>query len=360
MSADAIWTNYIRYIGAGAIAVGGLLSLIRISPLIGKTLKVGFDELFQGTGSKQLARTDRDISLRWLILGVVAIVLTLWLFPGLPMNFLTILLLIFLGFFFVAVTSLTVGIVGSTSNPVSGMTIATLFITCLIFVLLGWTERMYLIAALTMSVVVNVAIALAGTTSQDLKTGYILGATPRLQQFGEIIGVLLPAFALGGTLYLLNRTYGFGSPEMPAPQGMMMALIAKGVIQGDIPTTLVIAGVVLGLTLELLRIPILPFALGLYLPLFLSTAMMVGGLVSAFVKKRERTTSAHDRGILAASGFVAGDACTGVVIALLAASGIIPITGNGLLPSWASIVIYALLATALGWFSLKPPARLSK
>jgi putative OPT family oligopeptide transporter len=359
MSAEEIWSDYVRYIGAGTIAIGGILSLFKIAPLIGKTLKVGFDELFQGLNLKQQQpRTDRDISLRWLILGAIAIILTLWLFPGLPMNFLTILLLILLGFFFVAVTSLTVGIVGSTSNPVSGMTITTLLITCLVFVMLGWTERTYLIAALTMSVVANVAIALAGTTSQDLKTGYLLGATPRLQQIGEIIGVIVPALAIGGTLYLLNRAYGFGSSQMPAPQGTMMALIAKGVIQGDIPTTLVIVGVIIGLLLEMLRLPILPFAVGLYLPLSLSTGMMVGGLVSAVVKKRERTTSSTDRGVLAASGFVAGDACTGVVIALLTVGGIVPTTANGLLPDWVSLVIYALLAIALGWFALKPPAPL--
>ncbi|MBS0604870.1 MAG: oligopeptide transporter, OPT family [Verrucomicrobia bacterium] len=359
MSSDDIWSDYVRYIGAGTIAVGGILSLIKIAPLIGKTLKVGFDELFQGFSfTKQPLRTDRDISLRWLILGSVAIILTLWLFPGLPMNFLTILLLILLGFFFVAVTSLTVGIVGSTSNPVSGMTITTLLITCLIFVLLGWTERIYLIAALTMSVVANVAIALAGTTSQDLKTGYLLGATPRLQQIGEIIGVILPALAIGGTLYLLDKAYGFGSAQMPAPQGTMMALIAKGVIGGDIPTTLVIVGAVLGLVLELLKLPILPFAIGLYLPLSLSTGMMVGGLVSAFVKKREKNSSSTDRGVLAASGFVAGDACTGVIIALFTVGGIVPASANGWLPDWASLAIYGLLAIALGWFALKPPARL--
>ncbi len=168
------------------------------------------------------------------------------------------------------------------------MTITTLLITCLIFVLLGWTERVYLIAALTMSVVANVAIALAGTTSQDLKTGFLLGATPRLQQIGEIIGVILPALAIGGTLYLLDKAYGFGSAQMPAPQGTMMALIAKGVIEGDIPTTLVIVGAVLGLLLELLKLPILPFAIGLYLPLSLSTGMMVGGLVSASSKRKRK------------------------------------------------------------------------
>lgn len=358
MSVDEIWSNYIRYIGAGTIAVGGLMSLFKIAPLIGKTLKVGFDELFQGLKfQKGIVRTDKDISLRWLILGSIAIILTLWLFPGMPMNFLTILLLILLGFFFVAVTSLTVGIIGSTSNPVSGMTITTLLITCLVFVLLGWTERIYLIAALTMSVVANVAIALAGTTSQDLKTGFLLGATPRLQQIGEIIGVFFPALAIGGTLYLLDKAYTFGSALLPAPQGTMMALVAQGVIEGNIPFTLVLVGVILGLILELLKIPTLPVALGIYLPLSLSTGTMVGGLVSAYVKRKERTAVPNDRGVLAASGLVAGDACTGVLIALLTVGGLIPASAKGFLPDWAGFGIYVLLAVALGWFALKPPKK---
>lgn len=353
MSTDEIWSNYIRYIGAGTVAIGGILSLFKIAPLIKKTLHIGFNELFQGVNFKTpLVRTDRDISLRWLIIGSIAIILMLWLFPGLPMNFVTILLLIILGFFFVAVTSLTVGIVGSTSNPVSGMTITTLLIACLIFVALGWTERIYLIAALTMSIVVNVAIALAGTTSQDLKTGYLLGATPKLQQVGEIIGVILPALAIGGTLYLLDAAYGFGSPQMPAPQGTMIALIAKGVMSGDIPFTLVIIGALIGLILELLKLPILPFAIGFYLPLSLSTATMVGGVVALIVKKKERNPAASERGTLGASGFVAGDAVTGVIIALLTVVGIIPASAEGYLPDWASLAIYLMLAIVLGWFAL--------
>lgn len=361
MSTDDIWSNYIRYIGAGTVAIGGLLSLFKIAPLISKTLRIGFDELFQGLNFRTAAlRTDRDISLRWLLIGSIAIILTLWLFPGLPMNFLTIVLLVILGFFFVAVTSLTVGIVGSTSNPVSGMTITTLLVTCLIFVSLGWTERIFLIAALTMSVVANVAIALAGTTSQDLKTGFLLGATPRLQQIGEIIGVILPSLAIGGTLYLLDKAYGFGSAQMPAPQGTMMALIAKGVISGDIPFTLVIVGVIIGLILELLKLPILPFALGLYLPLSLSTATMIGGLASLIVKRYEKNPSASQRGVLGASGLVAGDAVTGVVIALLTVLGIIPATANALLPDGASLAIYLILGIALAWFALKPHRRFLK
>ena len=268
-------------------------------------------------------------------MGSLAIILFLWLFPGFPMNFATILLLVILGFFFVAVTSLTVGIVGSTSNPVSGMTITTLLITSLIFVALGWTERIYLIAALTMGVVASVAIALAGTTSQDLKTGHLLGATPRLQQIGEIIGLLLPALAIGGTLYLLDHAYGFGSSQMPAPQGTLMALIVKGVIHGEIPTTLFTIGILMGLLMWVLRLPILPFAIGLYLPFSLSTAIMFGGLVPLFLNYFSKNNAdAKERSVLASSGLVAGDACTGVVIALLAVAGVIPTSKEGLLPNW--------------------------
>ncbi len=354
MSAEDIWSHYVRYIGAGTVATGGLLSLFKIAPLIAKTLRIGFNELFQGLNLKRNPiRTERDISIRWLIIGSLAIILTLWLFPGLPMNLFTIVLLTLLGFFFVAVTSLTVGIVGSTSNPISGMTITTLLITCLAFVALGWTERIYLLAALTMSVVVNVAIALGSTTSQDLKTGFLVGATPRIQQIGEIIGIILPALAIGGTLYLLDKTYGFGSAQMPAPQGTMIALIAKGVMEGNIPITLVMIGVLLGLILEMLKLPILPFAIGLYLPLSLSTSMMVGGIISFFVKKKQKTEDPHERGVLASSGLVAGDACIGVLVALLTVAGFIPADAKPYLPDFFSVLIYALLALGLGWICLR-------
>jgi putative OPT family oligopeptide transporter len=354
MTADDIWSNYIRYIGAGCVAIGGILSLINIAPLIWKTFHSSISELFE-RGSKRLARVDKDISLKWLIVGSAAIILTLWLFPGMPMNLLTILLLVVLGFFFVAVTSLTVGIVGSTSNPVSGMTITTLLLTCLIFVGLGWTERLYLIAALTMSIVACVAICMAGTTSQDLKTGYILGATPRWQQVGEIIGVFLPAFAISGVLYLLHQVYGFGTPALPAPQGTMMALIAQGVMAGDIPFTLVFVGIVIGLLLRLLSIPILPVALGVYLPLSLSTPVFIGGLVATYVRHKNRNPDIYQRGVLASSGLVAGDACTGVVIALLSVAGWLKGEATPYLPDWVSLLVFLALAVALAKFTLRPP-----
>lgn len=360
MSAEEVWSNYIRYIGVGTVAIGGLLSLVNIAPAVWKTVHSSIQELFESGHTAHLPRTDKDISLRWLILGSVAIILTLWLTPGLPMNLVTILLLTILGFFFVAVTSLTVGIVGSTSNPVSGMTITTLLITCLIFVSLGWTERLYLISALTMAIVACVAICMAGTTSQDLKTGFLVGATPRYQQVAEIIGVILPALAISGTMYLLNHAYGLGSSQLPAPQGTMMALIAKGVIEGNIPFTLVSIGVIIGLLLRLLTIPILPFALGLYLPLSLTTPVMIGGVVSAFVKHRTKDKEIFQRGVLTSSGLVAGDACTGVLLALLSVAGWLNPNAKPMLPDIFSLIVFILLALGLGWFTLRPPRSLIK
>jgi len=336
------------------VATGGLLSLLNIAPLIWKTIHHGFKELINTDAGKKVVRTDRDISLKWLLLGSLAIILTLWLIPTFSMNLLTIVLLVILGFFFVAVTSLTVGIVGSTSNPVSGMTITTLLITCLIFVAIGWTERVYLIAALTMAIVANVAVCLAGTTSQDLKTGFLVGATPRAQQFAEILGVFLPAIAIGGTLCLLNNTFGLGSKELPAPQGTMMALIAKGVIEGNIPFVLVSVGVVVGLLLQVMKIPILPFAVGLYLPLSLSTPIMLGGLVASWVQRMNRQSGVFEKGVLAASGLVAGDACMGVIIAMFAATTSWIGTGREpILPNSVGLTFFLLLALGLGWSTLR-------
>ncbi|MCP5509527.1 MAG: oligopeptide transporter, OPT family [Chlamydiales bacterium] len=357
MSAEMVWEDYIRYIGAGAVAYGGITSLCRIFPLIIKTVKVGFGELFKGVfTTSHLARTDRDIPMPFLIIGSSLVILFLWLFPGFPMNILTILLLVILGFFFVAVTSITVGLVGSTSNPTSGMIITILLITCIIFVSLGWTERIYLIAAITMGCVASVAVCLAGTTSQDLKTGYILGATPRSQQIAELLGLLLPAAAIGGTLYLLNKAYGLGSAQMPAPQASLMAMIAKGVITGQLPFTLVVAGLLLGFAAHMMHVSVLPFAIGLYLPLSLSTGIMAGGLVHALIQ-RTSTPEKIQQGVLAASGLVAGDACMGVIIALLAVLGVIPASKTGMLNDFFSLGLYALLAVGLSYLARRGTAK---
>lgn len=354
MSADDIWGNYVRYIGAGCLATGGIYSLIKIIPLLYRTIHVSIKELFSGfTSRAHLARTDRDISMAWLILGSLAVILFLWLVPIFNFNLLTILLLVILGFFFVAVTALTVGIIGSTSNPTSGMTITTLLLTCIIFVLIGWTDRIYLISAMMMGCVTCCAICMSGTTAQDLKAGYILGATPMYQQIAEIIGVFIPAISLGYVIYVLNHAYGIGSSLMPAPQATLMSMVVEGVISGNLPYSLVGIGVVLGIIMILLRIPVLPFALGVYLPLSLSAATMVGGIVRAYVDRVKKDESAHERGILFASGLIGGDACIGILLAFGALANIIPADKPGILPNWTALVAFALLGITLAWFSLK-------
>ena len=355
MTPDLIWSNYIRYIGAGTVAVGGIITLLKIAPVIFKTIIESFRELFSLFQSKQknIVRTDKDIPLSFLLLGSIAIILALWAFPGFHFNIVTILLLVVLGFFFSSVTSITVGLVGSSSSPVSGMTITTLLITCLIFLGLGWTDRIHLMAAITMGAIANITIALASTTSQDLKTGFLLGATPRSQQVAEIIGLLLPAAAIGITLYLLNDAYGFGSKELPAPQATLMALIVKGVIQQELPIVLVMIGIILGFIVHLMKIPVLPFAIGLYLPISLSTATMLGGVASLITNHLSKDKKSVNRGILISSGLVAGDACMGVVIALLAVLKIIPARKSGLFGDWFSILLFILLALGLCTLSLR-------
>lgn len=355
MTPDLIWSNYIRYIGAGTVAVGGIITLLKIAPVIFKTIIESFRELFSLFQSKQtnIVRTDKDIPLSFLLLGSIAIILALWAFPGFHFNIVTILLLVVLGFFFSSVTSITVGLVGSSSSPVSGMTITTLLITCLIFLGLGWTDRIHLMAAITMGAIANITIALASTTSQDLKTGFLLGATPRSQQVAEIIGLLLPAAAIGITLYLLNDAYGFGSKELPAPQATLMALIVKGVIQQELPIVLVMIGIILGFIVHLMKIPVLPFAIGLYLPISLSTATMLGGVASLITNHLSKDKKSVNRGILISSGLVAGDACMGVIIALLAVLKIIPARKSGLFGDWFSILLFILLALGLCTLSLR-------
>ena len=355
MNSDQIWANYIRYIGAGAIAVGGLLALFKVAPVIRQTIGAAFREIpHMFHPPKKIPRTDRDIPLPYLLIGSLLVVLFLWFYPGFHLNILTIVLLVVLGFFFVAVSSITVGLVGSSSSPVSGMTITVLLITCILYSLLGWREETFLVSAVMMGSATAVSLALAGATSQDLKTGYIVGATPRIQQITELIGLILPAFAVAGTIFLLSKVYGFGTEALPAPQATLIALLTKGVITGGLPIILVVIGCVLGLVLFVMRIPVLPFAIGFYLPISLSVAMAAGGVVHFFVKKRATNKDiAIERGVLAASGLVAGDACMGVLIALFAVLGILPTEKAAYLGDAVSIAFYALLGWGLYLISKK-------
>lgn len=354
MGADDIWSNYVRYIGAGCLATGGIFSLLKVIPLLYRTIHTSLKELSSAFKSRaHLPRTERDISMAWLILGSLAIILFLWLVPLFNMNLLTIILLVILSFFFVTVVSITVGIVGSSSNPLSGMTITILLITSLIFTLLGWTERVYLISAMTMGCVAACAICMAGTTAQDLKAGYILGSTPVYQQVAEIIGILIPSVSLGYVVYILNQAYGIGSNVMPAPQATLMSMVVEGVISGNLPYTLVGVGALLGIAMIVLGIPVLPFALGVYLPLSLSTATMVGGLVKAYVNRAKANDLAQERGILLASGLIGGDACLGVLLAFGVLGNLVAADKPGIFPDWVSLAAYALLAIGLGYFTLR-------
>ena len=317
-----IWSNYIRYVGAGAVAVGGLFSLVKIAPIALSSVLEGFKDIFKGLKhSPDLPRTDRDIPMGFLILGSIVSIFLIWALPIFQMNLVSVIITVILAFFFTGVVSITVGLVGSSTNPTSGMLICSLLISCTLFFVLGWTEKIYLLMSLTSVAFISVAICLASATSQDLKTGYLLGATPAKLQIAEMIGLILPALVMGSILHLLNQAYGLGSIDLPAPQATLLSFIANGILRGDLPYIFVMIGIFLGLILAILRLPILPFAIGLYLPLDLSTTIMLGGLVHALIKK---LGSASQKGVLAASGLVAGDACMGVLIALLSILGLLP------------------------------------
>ncbi len=353
MAPEDLWSNYVRYIGAGALTISGMLSLFHIFPMLFKTFHAGCKELFSGLHEPQLFhRTDRDISLRWLILGPLAIIFALWLLPITSFDLFTVTLLVLLSFFFVAVTSITVGMIGSTSSPASGMTITILLIVCFLFLSLGWTERVHLVAAVSVGCVANIAIAMAGTTSQDLKTGFLVGATPRAQQIAEIVGLLIPSLSLGMIIALFNKLYVIGSSSMPAPQAALVSMIVNGVISQNLPYSLIVIGVVLGLILKFLRLSALPIALGLYLPLSLSSGIMVGGLISWYFKEHLKEKDAL--GILIASGLVGGDACSSILVAILTITGIVTATAQPTLPPIFSVIFYALFAMGFVFLVKKP------
>jgi putative OPT family oligopeptide transporter len=333
---QALWSAYVRYIGAGCVAVGGVVALIRIIPMLARTVRQGLAALRHPHGKPPRERTERDLPGLWVAggIGVVMGALT-----TLEVGFVPLLLLLLAAFLFVAVTCITTGLVGSSSNPVSSMTITTLLAICGIFLALGWTDRYYLISALTISAVLTTALAMAGDTAQDLKTGYLVGATPAKQQISLLIGVILPALSMGSVLALLNTSYTFGSEALPAPQATLIALIAQGVLEQTLPLGLVSIGVCLGLVLVALRVNVLAAALGIYLPIQLSTAVMLGGLIRWFCGTASQK---EDRpGTLLASGLVAGDSLTGIAIAAAMGAGLLSAQGEG--PVWLGVLALAFL-----------------
>ncbi len=346
--AGAIWGSYIRYIGAGALATGGIISLLKSLPLIIRTFRDALKGL-RASHTTDGDRTNKNLNTGFVLCCIVVITILVWLVPAIPVNLSGAVLVIVFGFFFATVSSRMVGLVGSSNNPVSGMAIATLLFSTIILKSSGNTGISGMQGAIAIGSIICVVAAIAGDTSQDLKTGYLLGATPRKQQIGELIGVASTSIVIGSVLYLLNAAWGFGSEQLGAPQAMLMKMIVEGVMENNLPWSLVFMGVFLAIAIEILGIPVLPFAIGIYLPVHLNACIMVGGVIRFFLNKK--SDSAIDSGTLYCSGMIAGEGLVGILLAVLAVAGInltLPFTGN----AWGSLIAFALIILSVLKFSL--------
>lgn len=361
--ASAIWSSYIRYIGAGALAAGGIISLIKSLPLIVRTFRDAVKSMAGSKGGAGSERTAQDISMKIVLISIAALTLLVWLVPAIPVSLLGAVIVVIFGFFFATVSSRMVGLVGSSNNPVSGMAIATLLIATVILKITGESGASGMQSAIAIGSIICIVAAIAGDTSQDLKTGYLLGATPKKQQLGEIVGVIAAAFAIGGTLYLLDSAWGFGSEELAAPQATLMKMIIEGVMEGNLPWALVFTGVFIAVAVEVVGIPVLPFAIGVYLPVQLNACIMVGGLVRLAFDKMKKEENEKKRivndGILFCSGMIAGEGLVGILLALLAVFGVsdaIDLSARLKLPTAVanigSLVVFGLIILCVLRFSV--------
>ena len=332
MDVMSIWGSYIRYIGAGAVAAGGIISLIKTFPVILRT----FIKAVRGIGVQRqdALRTSRELPMGAVLAGVLLIAVVIWLLPSVPVRLFGAMLVIIFGFFFATVSSRMVGLVGSSNNPVSGMAIATLLIATALLKGTGMTGYTGMVSAICVGTVICIVAAMAGDTSQDLKTGFIVGATPMWQQIGELIGAVVAALTIGGVMYLLHAAWGFGnSSQLPAPQATLMKLVVEGVMGGTLPWGLVFCGVFVAIVIEILGLPVLPVSIGLYLPIHLSAPIFVGGMIRKLVESQKADTEEAaalkkdrvDRGLLYSSGMIAGEGLIGIFLAVLA---VIPMRGG--------------------------------
>ena len=353
----AIWGKFIRYIGAGALAAGGIISLIKSLPMIVRTFAAAFKTYGKGTAGT--LRTEQDISMKVVLVVCLLIAVFMWLFPAIPVSFLGALIVLVFGFFFATVSSRMVGLIGSSNNPVSGMAIATLLIATIALKASGSTGSEGMVGAIAIGSVICIIAAIAGDTSQDLKTGFLLGATPKKQQYGELIGVCVSAIAIGAILYLLNAAWGFGTDELGAPQAMMMKMVVEGVMGGEMPWTLVFTGVFLAVVIEILGLPVLPVAIGIYLPIHLNAAIMLGGLVRLLVEKRKYASEKEKNdsiqsGILYTSGMIAGEGVVGILLAVFAVAKVnTDISDEVNLGNIGGLVCFALLLLSILYFCNK-------
>ena len=319
---SALWSNYIKYIGAGAVATGGIISLIKSLPLIIRTFKQAIDSMKNKNAAHKGLRTEQDLPIPVLIAVALVIAVLIWLIPTFPVNLIGALIIVVFGFFFATVSSRMVGLIGSSNNPVSGMTIATLLFATVILKATGSTGITGMVGAISIGGIICIVAAIAGDASQDLKTGFIVGATPKKQQLGEIIGVVASAAAIGFVLYLLNEAWGYGTEKIPAAQATMMKMLVEGIMNGELPWALIFIGVFIAIVVEILHMPVIPFAVGMYLPFSLSAGIMAGGVVRILVEKRKGTEKEKkartDRGLLFTSGMIAGEGIVGILLAVFA------------------------------------------
>ncbi len=340
-----LWGNYIKYIGAGAVAAGGMISLIKTFPLIIRTFKQAMASMSKKHSGSTL-RTEQDLPMPLLLGTIVVIAVLIWLVPTFPVNPVGALIVVIFGFFFASVSSRMVGLIGSSNNPVSGMAIATLIIATLVLKATGTTGTTGMVGAIAIGGIICIVAAIAGDTSQDLKSGFIVGATPKKQQIGELLGVVVSALSVGFVLYLLNEAWGYGTEALPAAQATMMKMLVEGIMNAELPWGLILTGVFIAVAVEILKIPVMPFAVGMYLPFSLSAGIMAGGAVRFIVErikgtdkeKKERT----DRGVLFTSGLIAGEGIIGILLAVLTVLNVNTDLGFSL-PQPVSLIIFLVL-----------------
>lgn len=361
MTAPQIWSNYIRYIGAGAVAAGGFFSLAKSLPTIITSFKEAMGGFGKSTESNE--RINQDAPIIWVLAAAILGFLFIWVIPSLGAGPVGALMAVVFSFFFAVVSARMVGVIGASNNPVSGMTIATLLVIASVYKALGATGTGGMRMALLASGIVCVAVAVAGGVAQSLKATYVIGGTPKKIQHGMFLALAVASLMAGATVLLLDSAYGIGSAEVTAPQSTLMKLIVEGIMIGKLPWTLVIIGVMIAAFCALASLPILPVALGLYLPISLNSAIFFGGIVRNFVDKKfkgkdEAKDAAVERGTLIASGLVAGDALTGIAIGLFAALNIktdllASVIPNAAFKNLLSLGLFVLLAIWMYNYSIK-------
>ncbi|WP_326909069.1 OPT family oligopeptide transporter [Sedimentibacter sp. MB31-C6] len=362
MSATEIWADYIKYIGAGAVAMGGFISLAKSIPTIVTSFKQAISGI--GTGeNKKVSRIDLEAPLLWVILAAAFGFGLTWLLPIINGGILGGLMAVVFSFFFAVVSARMVGIIGASNNPVSGMTIATMLFVTTIIKITGGVSQEYMTKCITIGGVVCVAIAVAGGTAQSLKTTFIIGGTPKNVQLGMFIALSIAGAFAAFVINMLESAYGIGTAEVAAPQATLMKMIVEGIMTAQLPWTLIIIGAAIAIFCEMARISILPVALGIYLPITLNAAILVGGIIREiaerrFGKDKKRRDEVVEKGTLLASGLVAGDALMGIIVAALVASNINIAFGKGFLTNITqsdlfSFIMFILLGLWIYLFSIK-------